>query len=267
MLTPQEVQDKKFKQAFVGGYEMSLVDDFLEIVTNDYSTLFRENAVLKNKMKVLVNKIEEYRDNDDAIRQAYLAIKRQAEQELRDARKEVARVMSEVSGELGLVKQKIQKEIADEQRRLAIAKEQTAVFVSALCELYKSQVSKLESIPGMEIITPPKQKREAEVSETVTAIDQSIAPEIKEPEAIEEPKEPTIEFEINSSVSEQDIEDNLRKKQEEIIDSFEVNFSPGILGDDIWEPEHDTEVPRPKFDFPNLESRFGAEAKPVGKIG
>ena len=267
MLTPQEVQEKKFKQAFVGGYEMSLVDDFLDTLTNDYSTLFRENAVLKNKMKVLVNKIEEYRDNDDAIRQAYLAIKRQAEQELKDARKEVARVMSEVSGELGLVKKRIQKEIADEQRRLAIAKEQTAVFISALCELYRAQAARLESIPGMDIIDTPKQKREAEVSEAVTAIDQSIAPEIKEPAASEEPKEPTVEFEIIGAVSEQDVEDSLRKKQEEIIDSFEVNFSPGALGDDIWETEHDTEVPRPKFDFPDLESRFGAEAKPVGKIG
>ena len=268
MLTPQEVQDKKFKQAFVGGYEMSLVDDFLEVVTSDYSTLFRENAVLKNKMRVLVDKIEEYRQNDDAIRQAYLAIKRQADQELENARKEASRLMSEASGELGFIKQQLKQEISDEQKRLAIAKEQTMVFVSALCELYKSQTDKLASIPDMEIKESAKQRREAAVRETVVAIDQSIAPEIESSETEEDSAHgaPTLEFADGGLESGETLEDNLRKKQEKIVNSFEVNFSPGVLEDEIWESEEDTEVPQPKFDFPDLEIRFGSEAGPIGKI-
>ena len=42
MFTPQEVSDKVFpKASFGGGYSMSAVDEFLDALTEDYSTLFK----------------------------------------------------------------------------------------------------------------------------------------------------------------------------------------------------------------------------------
>ena len=40
---------------------MQQVDDFLEPLTEDYIMLYKENSVLKSKMKILVEKLEEYR--------------------------------------------------------------------------------------------------------------------------------------------------------------------------------------------------------------
>ena len=261
MLTPQEVQDKKFKQAFVGGYDMAVVDEFLEAVTADYTSLFKENAVLKNKMKVLVEKIEEYRQNDDAIRQAYLAIKRQAEKELEATRAEASRLMNEATGEMSSVKHKLAGEIADEEKRLALAREQTAAFIATLRKLYQSQMEYLTTVPGMEIVESPRQKRDAAVRETVVAIDRSIAPEIDVPDMhgqMPDLAASTIEFDIEGPVA-GSYEDSLRK-QEEIVENFEIHFASGVLDDDIWESEHDTATPQPKFEFPNLERQFGSDA-------
>ena len=61
MFTPQEIQEKTFVKAVFGGYDMQTVDEFLEPLTEDYITLYKENAVLKSKMKILVEKLEEYR--------------------------------------------------------------------------------------------------------------------------------------------------------------------------------------------------------------
>ena len=61
MLTPQEVSERAFPKASFGGYNMAQVDEFLDVLTEDYSALYSENAVLKSKMKVLVEKVEEYR--------------------------------------------------------------------------------------------------------------------------------------------------------------------------------------------------------------
>ena len=61
MLTPQEVSERAFPKASFGGYNMGQVDEFLDILTADYTSLYNENAVLKSKMKVLVEKVEEYR--------------------------------------------------------------------------------------------------------------------------------------------------------------------------------------------------------------
>ena len=68
MLTPQEVSTHAFTKAVMGGYNMAAVDEFLDVLTEDYSALYSENAVLKSKMKVLVDKVEEYRSTEEAMR-------------------------------------------------------------------------------------------------------------------------------------------------------------------------------------------------------
>ena len=59
MLTPQEVSTHVFSKARMGGYNMAMVDEFLDTLTEDYTTLYKENAALKAKLKVLVEKVEE----------------------------------------------------------------------------------------------------------------------------------------------------------------------------------------------------------------
>lgn len=61
MLTPQEAESHVFPKASFGGYNMLQVDTFLDSLIEDYRTLYQENTSLKNKMKVLVDKVEEYR--------------------------------------------------------------------------------------------------------------------------------------------------------------------------------------------------------------
>ena len=51
MLTPQEIQDQKFEKAVFGGYDMGQIDKFLDAVLSDYSSLYKENAALKAKLK------------------------------------------------------------------------------------------------------------------------------------------------------------------------------------------------------------------------
>ncbi len=65
MYTPQEVAEKKFPKAAGqgNGYSMMAVDEFLDGLTEDYTALYKENAALKAKLKMLVEKVEEYRRN------------------------------------------------------------------------------------------------------------------------------------------------------------------------------------------------------------
>ena len=63
MITPQQIDQVSFGKASFGGYNMQQVDEFLEPLTEDYVTLYKENALLKSKMRVLASKLEEYRKN------------------------------------------------------------------------------------------------------------------------------------------------------------------------------------------------------------
>ena len=56
MLTPQEVSTHSFAKASFGGYNMAMVDEFLDELTDDYTALYKENAALKAKLKVLVRR-------------------------------------------------------------------------------------------------------------------------------------------------------------------------------------------------------------------
>ena len=80
MLTPQEVAEHAFSKASFGGYNMAMVDEFLDLVTADYTSLYKENATLKAKMKVLADKVEEYRATEEAMRRAMLSAQKTADE-------------------------------------------------------------------------------------------------------------------------------------------------------------------------------------------
>ena len=96
MLTPQEVSEHTFQKVSFGGYNMGQVDEFLDILTGDSSALFKETAVLKNKMKVLVDKVEEYRSTEDAMRKALMAAQRMADDLVKQAEEEKAAMLSRI---------------------------------------------------------------------------------------------------------------------------------------------------------------------------
>ena len=92
MITAQDIREKTFEKAKFGGYDMASVDDFLEELAEDVTAAQKENAVLKSKMKILVDKIEEYRANEEALNMAVLSAQKLAVQIESEAR-ERARAM------------------------------------------------------------------------------------------------------------------------------------------------------------------------------
>lgn len=99
MLTPQEVSERAFPKASFGGYNMAQVDEFLDLLTADYTSLYNENAVLKSKMKVLVEKVEEYRATEDAMRKALMTAQRMADELVKEAEAKKAQILSDAEGE------------------------------------------------------------------------------------------------------------------------------------------------------------------------
>lgn len=92
MITPQQIDQISFSQAR-HGYDMEQVDKILEPLTEDYVTLYKENALLKSKMRVLVGKLEEYRKNEAAAKDALDSAKRSAEQMMQEAEAKCAQMM------------------------------------------------------------------------------------------------------------------------------------------------------------------------------
>ena len=81
MFTPQEIQERSdsLEKAVFGGYSVSSVEELLTPLAEDYATLYKENAVLKSRLKSLAEKIEEYRNQEEGISSALLAAQKTAD--------------------------------------------------------------------------------------------------------------------------------------------------------------------------------------------
>ena len=94
MFTPQQIDQISFSKSTFGGYNMQQVDEFLEPLTEDYVTLYKENALLKSKMRVLVGKLEEYRKNEAAMKEAVANAQRTCDKMVMEAEAKCAKMLS-----------------------------------------------------------------------------------------------------------------------------------------------------------------------------
>ena len=97
MFTPQQIEQISFSRATFGGYDMQAVDEFLEPLTEDYITLYKENALLKSKMRVLVGKLEEYRANEASMKEAIVNAQKTCDTMVKEAECKCSQMLSDAS--------------------------------------------------------------------------------------------------------------------------------------------------------------------------
>ena len=97
MFTPQQIDQISFSKARFGGYDMQQVDEFLEPLTEDYVTLYKENALLKSKMRVLVGKLEEYRKSEASMKEAAANAQKAADKMILEAEAKCAQMLKNAS--------------------------------------------------------------------------------------------------------------------------------------------------------------------------
>ena len=192
MLTPQEVSGRAFTKAAFGGYNMAMVDEFLDELTDDYTSLYKENAALKAKLKVLVDKVEEYRATEDSMRAALLTAQRMANTMVEEAEEKKKALLAGAEDEARAKIGSLQEQIAEEQRRLNAAKAATADFVQKTREVAQAQLALLDRVPDM---TPEQiagdADKAAQPEADVAAIEEKILsafPPAEEAAPAEEPE-------------------------------------------------------------------------------
>ena len=163
MISPTEVQEKTFVKAVFGGYDMESVDEFLEPLTEDYITLYRENAVLKSKMKVLVEKLEEYRNQEQSMKKAILSAQRTADNLIAEAEKKSARIMADAQTTADSKSEDADLVVAQEEARMNSAKEAAKSFIEKLEAEIRGHLELLENLKKQDLtvsapVEAPRQK-------------------------------------------------------------------------------------------------------------
>lgn len=146
MLTPQEIQDQKFEKAMFGGYDMAQIDQFLDTVLNDYSSLYKENTALKAKMRVLVDKIEEYRAVDEELRKTLYNAQISAKDTVSRAQTEAERILRDARSTASQHIGDLQGQVEQEQQKLENAKRQNAAYAEKIRKAMEQSVRLMEQV-------------------------------------------------------------------------------------------------------------------------
>ena len=146
MFTPQQIEQACFEKKTFGGYDMEQVDAFLEPLTEDYVTLYKENALLKSKMRVLVNKLEEYRKNEASMKDAVLNAQRTCDNMVREAEIKCAAMLKEANNAAAQAGTKADSLVAAEEARLAEARKLASVKIDEIEDQLRSCLQALERI-------------------------------------------------------------------------------------------------------------------------
>ncbi len=146
MFTPQQIEQISFSTAAFGGYDKAGVDAVLEPLTEDYITLYKENATLKSKMKVLVSKLEEYRSNEQTIREAMANTKQECEDMVKEAEAKCAEMLANAETQAAETAKNADGLIAAENDRVEEAKQSASAAIEGLKEQLQSCLEELNRI-------------------------------------------------------------------------------------------------------------------------
>ena len=220
MITPQDIKEKTFEKALFGGYDMAAVDSFLEEISTDIALLQRENATLRGKMKVLVDKVEEYRGNEDALRMAVVSAQRLGNIIEREAKEKADTMVSDATAEAERITKSAQLEVEMEKARLDEAKQASAQFVENMELLCNRQLSFLEKVGEMDFV---KEHRANRIVEVVPEEPQIAETPVAVPYSAET-------SEIHETVKR--IEETVAKAADEPISDVRPDFTPTVAADD-----------------------------------
>lgn len=146
MLTPQEVASHSFAKATLGGYNLAQVDEFLDTLTEDYTALYNENAILKNKLKVLSDTVEEYRATEATMRKTLLAAQQMADNIVDEAKKKQAEMVGEAESDAHKRVDALKEMVKAEEYRLKRAQESTAAYVRKLAQFHDQEMDFLSHL-------------------------------------------------------------------------------------------------------------------------
>ena len=146
MFTPQQIEQISFSRATFGGYDMQAVDEFLEPLTEDYITLYKENALLKSKMKVLVGKLEEYRNNEASMKDAIVNAQKTCDMMVKEAEAKCTQMLNDANATAAENARNSDALIAAEEARVEEAKRVAHNKIEELQNQIRSCLNALERI-------------------------------------------------------------------------------------------------------------------------
>ncbi len=172
MLTLKQINEVSFRKSNFSGYRPEDVDEFIDEVSASFTTLLKEhhaykqkatdllakNNELKEKLQVLAYKVEEYKEDENGIKDILLSAQKVSNASIKEAKDKAEQILSEANQKADTAMDEAKKKtvdliknyefkIAEKQRELDAIKAEVSAFRANLYEMYRNHISSVEAIP------------------------------------------------------------------------------------------------------------------------
>lgn len=146
MLTPLDIENKKFSKQMMNGYSVEEVDDFLDELTVDYSRNYKEVAELKNKVEELNNSLVQYKTIETTLQNTLVMAQSTAEEVKNVAKQKADQIVEEAKGSAQKQVDELNSQIIMKQKELDDIKKQFDIYKAKMEALLISQLELLKDI-------------------------------------------------------------------------------------------------------------------------
>ena len=133
MLTPLDIENKKFSKQMMNGYSVNEVDEFLDELTADYEKLYKETTDSKNKIADMQEEMAKYKNIESTLNNTLIMAQTAAEDILSEAQANAKQAVTELEQEIALK----QKELEDLQKQFDVYKAKMESLLISQLELLK----------------------------------------------------------------------------------------------------------------------------------
>ena len=146
MLTPLDIENKKFSKQMMNGYSVNEVDEFLDELTADYEKLYKETTENKNKVADMQEEMAKYKNIESTLNNTLIMAQTAAEDVKNLAKQQADNILSEAQANAKQAVTELEQEIALKQKELEDLQKQFDVYKAKMESLLISQLELLKEV-------------------------------------------------------------------------------------------------------------------------
>ena len=193
-MTPEEIRNMTFEKG-VRGYRCEDVDDFVAQLSGEMAGLTAQRTDLENKLRILAQKVEEYRGQEETLKTALINAQRMGETVVYEAHQRADMILRDAESQADLLRRQAEREYGDQRMALENLSGEVQRFKEDMLNYYSKQI---EGIVALGAVTDTAEgllqrfpAREAPEDDTLPTADEEIP--VAEPAAEETPAAPYTE--------------------------------------------------------------------------
>ncbi len=194
MVVPENFFEVEFNKAMAFGYRTEDVDEFVTKAIEIIKALQEENQELTEKMGVLAQSLEKYREDEESLRSALIGAQKLGDSILKDSRSKAEVILRDATTNADHIVEEAHARLDREKAEYDRLKQEVAAFREELFGMYKAHIAQITDLPHGD--KPAAQRAGAQKAQAAPAPAPAPAPppkKIPEPDPVLEEEEPELE--------------------------------------------------------------------------